>query len=122
MENSHKYVLRLAGKVLGATAAISLIVLLLGAFLRWNDPVKFSNGFFAAGAILVILGVLSVTGGFTQRSNFGVMYSESAGQANLAERDQRMAVELRQRYGALIFLVITGLLLISVAVAIGTFL
>lgn len=121
MENSSKHILRLAGNILGVTAAISLVVLLLGTFLHWNDLVKFSNGFFAAGAIFVVLGVLSVTGGLTQRSNFGIVYSESAGQANLAERNQRMAADITQRYGALIFLVTTGLLLIGISVAIGSF-
>ncbi len=122
MENSSRHTLRLAGKVLGATTVISLVVLLVGAFLHWNDPVKFSNGFFIAGAILVVLGVFSVTGGFTQRSNFGIVYSESAGQANLAERNQRMAAEITQRYGTFIFLLTTGLLLIGISVVVDKFL
>ena len=77
-----------------------------------------------AGMFVVVIGVLSVTGGFEQRGNFGMTYAESAGNANIAERNQRMAADItqRQRYGTMIFLVITGLLLIGVAVAIGQFL
>lgn len=122
MENSSKPIVRLAGKVLVTTAVISVVVLLISIFLRWSDPVKFSNGFFVAGAILIVAGVFSVTGGFTQRANFGVLYAESAGQANSAERGQRMAAEITQRYGSFIFLLVTGLLLIAISVAIGKFL
>jgi vacuolar-type H+-ATPase subunit I/STV1 len=122
MESSSKQVIRLAGKILGAAGGISLVVLLIGTFLRWDDPVKFSNGFFVAGAILIVAGVFSVTGGFMQRSNFGVVYSESAGQANIAERNQRMAAEVTQRYGTFIFLLTTGLLLIGISVVVDKFL
>jgi hypothetical protein len=122
MENNNKHIVRLAGKVLGATAVITLAILLMGYFLQWNDPVKFSNGFFVAGGILIVAGVFTVAGGFAQRSNFGVLYAESAGQANSAERGQRMAAEITQRYGSFIFLLLTGLLLVGVSVAIGQFL
>lgn len=122
MENTGKYILRLAAKILGTTAAISLVVFLIGSLLQWQEPVNFSNGFFAAGAILIVLGILSVGGGFLQRSSFGMLYAESAGQANLAERTQRMAADITQRYGSLIFLLVTGLLLIGISFAIGKFL
>jgi len=122
MESSSQPILRLAIRILKATAVISLVVVVAGLILRWNEPPKFSNGFFAAGAILIIASLLTVTGGFTQRSNFGVMYAETAGQANSAERGQRMAAEITQRYGTFIFLVVTGLVLIGISIAIGEFL
>jgi hypothetical protein len=122
VEKASTHFLRLAGKILATAAAIALVVLLMGYFMHWDNPVKYSNAFFWAGMILVVIGVLSVTGGFEQRGNFGMTYAESAGNANLAERNQRMAADITQRYGTMIFLVITGLLLIGVAVAIGQFL
>ncbi len=122
MENTGKLVLRLAGKILGVAMLVSLVVLLIGYFLHWNTLVKFSNGFFAAGAILIVLGILSIAGGFLQRANFGMLYAESAGQMSSPERAQRMAADITQRYGTLIFLVITGLLLIGISVAVGQFL
>ena len=94
MEKASSHFLRLAGKILGTAVGISLIVVLIGYFLGWDNPVKYSNAFFWAGAILVVMGVLSVTGGFEQRANFGVTYAESAGDANIAERNQRMAVDI----------------------------
>ncbi len=122
MENSGKPVLRLAGKILGATALISLVVLLFGYFLQWSDPFQFSNGFFTAGAILIILGILSIAGGFAQRANFGIVYAESAGQMSSPERAQRMAADIAQRYGSFILMLVTGLLLIGISAAIGSFL
>ena len=98
---------------------ISLAVLLIGYLLHWSEPIQYSNGFFASGAILIVLGFYSVAGGFAQRGNFGMTYAESAGQANLSERNQRMEAEIIQRYGSMIFLLVTGLLLILIAVGIG---
>ena len=121
MENSRQ-VLRLAGKILGATVIISLVVLLIGYFLQWSDPFQFSNGFFAAGAILIVLGILSIAGGFAQRANFGILYAESAGQMNSPERAQRMMADIAQRYGSFILLLVTGLLLIGISAVIGSFL
>ncbi len=122
MESNSRLVFRLAGKILGATALISLVVLLLGTFLHWNDPFQFSNGFFIAGAILIVLGILSITGGFAQRSQFGFLYSESAGQMDSAERNQRMVADMTQRYGGFVLLLATGLLLIGISVIVGSFL
>lgn len=107
---------------MGTAALISLAVFLAGYWLHWNQPVQYSNAFFTAGAILIVLGVYSVAGGFFQRANFGITYAESAGQANLAERNQRMAADITQRYGSMIYLMITGLLLLLIAVRIGRFL
>lgn len=117
-----KNALRLAGLILGATLVISLLVLLIGYIYQWDKPVQFSNAFFAAGAVTIILGIFSVTGGFAQRANFNILYAESAGQADQAERSQRAVTEVIQRYAVVIMLVSTGLLLIGIAIAIGTFL
>lgn len=119
MEKQSTFFLRLAGRVLGTVLGISLIVVLIGYFLQWNDPVKFSNAFFWAGAIVVVIGLFSVTGGMEQRGNFAITYTETAGDANIAERTQRMAADITQRYGSMIFLVVTGLLLIGIAVMVG---
>lgn len=118
----NSYILRWAGSILGMTLGISLLILLLGYIYQWNEPVQFSNAFFMTGAAVIVVGVLAVAGGFAQRANFNMTYAESAGQANQAERNQRWAGEVTQRYGTMILLFTTGLLLIGIAVAIGQFL
>jgi hypothetical protein len=121
MEKHEHHFLKLTGKMVGTVVLITLAVILLGYILSWNQPVQYSNGFFIAGGILVVVGVYSVAGGFAQRANFGMTYAESAGQAGIAERNQRTVADITQRYGSMIFLVITGLLLILIAVGIGRF-
>ncbi len=122
MEKTSVHFLRLAGRILAADVGISLVVLLIGYFLHWTEPVTYSNAFFWAGAILIVLGVFTVAGGFQQRASFGIIYAETAGPAGVSERNQRMAADVMQRYGSMIFLIVTGLLLIGVAVGIGNFL
>lgn len=121
MEKQNGHFLRLAGKILGTTALVSLAVFLAGYLLHWSQPVQYSNGFFIAGAILIVMGIFTVAGGFAQRADFDIIYAETAGQANIAERNQRMAADITQRYGSMIFLVATGLLLILIAMGIGRF-
>lgn len=116
---NHPY-LRLAGKILGTTILIAIVILVLGYLLIWA-AVQYSNGFFVAGAILIVMGVLSVASGFFQRADFHLVYAETAGDANLAERGQRMAEDITQRYGNMIFLLATGGLLILISVGIGNY-
>jgi hypothetical protein len=118
MEKKFLPVLRLFGTISGVTLLVSLIVLGVGLVFQWNTPVQFSNGFFAAGAIVIILGTFSVTGGFQQRASFPITYAETAGHASIAERGQRMLADINQRYGAMVLMIGTGLVLIGIAIAI----
>ena len=113
MEKKSTYFLRLAGMILGSTLVISLLILLIGYIYLWNEPVEFSNAFLIVGAIIIVLGVVSVSARFIQRANFNMTYADSSGQANLAG--------VTQRYWAMILLMATGLLLIGIAVSIGRF-
>lgn len=118
MEQKGSPVLRLLGTMLGLTLLISLIVVGIGAFAHWNSTVQFSNGFFAAGMIVIVIGILSVAGGFQQRANFPLTYAETASQASSSERAQRMMADINQRYGTMILMIGTGILLVIISVAI----
>jgi hypothetical protein len=122
MEKKSTHVFGLVGVILGITLAVSLIVVLIGLVYDWDQPVQFSNGFFIAGAIVILLGTLSVAGSFQQRANFQITYAESAGQASIPERAQRMVGDINQRYGMLVLMIGAGVLLIGISVTIGTFL
>lgn len=119
MENKDPTVLRLVGVILVGTILVSLIVLGFGLVSRWSTSVQFSNGFFVAGTLLIVFGLFSVAGGFGQRANFSITYAESAGQASITERTQRMMSEINQRYGSMLVMSIVGILLIGTSVAIG---
>jgi hypothetical protein len=119
MKKQVTHFLRLAGRILEATLVISLLILLIGFVYYWDSPVNFSYAFLAAGVVLIILGIASVQGRFAQPANRGVTYAESARQADLAEHGQRAVAENTPRYGIVFFLIITGLLLIGIAVLIS---
>src|SRR5512143_2077863 len=94
MPKQVRRLLKMVGRILGTTLIISLLILLVGFVYYWNSPGSFSDAFFMAGAIMIIIGIASVTGGFFQR----------------------MAAEITQRYRFLIFFTLTGLLLIGIAI------
>ena len=118
MEKQISSGLRLLGMIVGLTLLVSLIVAGVGLVFRWNTWVQFSNGFFIAGAIVVVLGTFSIAGGFQQRASFPLTYAETASQASISERGKRMMADINQRYGAMILMIGTGLLLIAISVVI----
>ena len=118
MEQKGSFVLRLLGSILGLTLLVSLVVVGIGMFAHWNTTVQFSNGFFVAGMIVIVFGILSVAGGFQQRANFPLTYAETASQASISERTQRMMADINQRYGTMILMLGSGILLIVISVAI----
>lgn len=120
MEKTNRHLLRLVGVIFGLTLLISLIVVILGMVYEWKTPVQYSNGFLAAGAIAIVLGTFSVTGGLQQRASFPLAYAETASQASLSERAQRMVADINQRYGMLVLLMAVGFLLILISIAINS--
>ncbi len=101
--------------------AVSILSVLLGGIgwaLGWRTSTQFSNGFFIGGAVLIVLGVFSVMGGFAQRADFKMTYARTASPANIGERAKQMVADINQGYNALIFLTLTGALLIGIAVLI----
>jgi hypothetical protein len=94
------------------------VTALVGWLLHWNTTTQFSNGFFGAGAILIVLGLFSVVGGFGMRSDFKMLYSQSAGDMNTLERSRRWIADMAQGYAFFSFLLLTGLFLIGFAILI----
>jgi len=78
MDRTNRHLLRLVGVIFGLTLLVSLIVVTIGLVYQWKTPVQYSNGFFAAGAIAMVLGTFSIAGGFQQRASFPLTYAETA--------------------------------------------
>jgi ribose 1,5-bisphosphokinase PhnN len=70
---------------------------------------------------MAIIGVVSVLGESKTRSDFKTIYSQSAGDASLADRTRQMMKDIRQGYGTLLLFAITAALLILISVLIGRF-
>jgi len=109
-------ILRLLAISFALACVIGLVTLLIGWLLHWNSTTQFSNGFFGAGAILIVFGLLSVFGGFGMRSDFKMLYSQSAGDMNTLERSKRWIADMSQGYGLFLFLLLPGIFLIGLAV------
>jgi hypothetical protein len=112
--------LRMLGMVFLFALLLGALIATAGWFFGWRTTTPFSNAFFVVGAILITIGVLSVAGGFSMRSDFKVLYSQSAGSMDINERNQRWLSDITQGYSSFIFLLLTGLLLIAAAVMLGS--
>ncbi len=109
-------ILRLLAITFVIACVIGLITGGIGWLLHWNSTTQFSNGFFGAGAILIVIGILSVVGGFGMRSDFKMLYSQSAGDMNTLERSKRWIADMAQGYGLFLFLLLPGIILIGVSI------
>ena len=98
---------------------VSILLVVMGLLLKWKSTIQFSNAFFWAGAILVVFGVLSIFGGYGMRSNFGVIYSQSAGDMNIVERTKQWIADTEQSYSIYILLLFSGVVLMLLSVLIG---
>lgn len=114
-----KKTIRSLGKSLIISGIISVILVVAGLLLSWKTAIQFSNAFFWAGAILIVFGVLSIFGGYGMRSNFGVVYSQSAGDMNILERTKQWITDTEKSYSIYILLLISGGILMLLSVLIG---
>ncbi len=115
-----KSILRLIGNTLLVATGIGLFITCIGLAIGWRTSTQFSNAFFWLGGILIVVGLLTILGGYGIRSDFGVVYSQSAGDMNVTERAQRWAADMTQGYGTFLFLFVTGGFLIGLSVLVGT--
>jgi len=111
-------ILKLLLLTLAAACAIGAIVAGIGWLAQWQSATQFSNGFFFAGSAVIVLGVLSVMGGYKMRADFGVLYSQSAGDMNALKRSQRRIADTLQAYSASVLLFLVGAILIGFAILI----
>lgn len=117
MQSSWLKVVRIAALLALAVGAVAAII---GWILGWNSPRQFSDGLFWAGAVLMVLGLLSVLGGYGLRSNYGLQYGETAGVMSLAERTRRWATDVIQGYTALLYLVLSGGVLVGLSILVDS--
>jgi len=120
MKENISHYLRIFGAMIVLTLIASLVVLLIGFLAHWSGSNAFSNGFFAGGAVIIVIGLVSMTGNWGLRGDFTVLYGESAGSPSIAERTQILAAEILQGPGAAIFFVGSGILMVVIAALIST--
>jgi hypothetical protein len=91
-----------------------IIVLIIGLIVGWKTSIQYSDGFFFAGGIMIVIGFMNVWGMHNQDINAGRQYSP----LSHSERDEGFKVwtaDLARGYNSLTFLGISGLLLFGMA-------
>jgi len=111
--------LNLFVKVLFVDLAITLFVAVWSWITKDSSLVSLSNRFFVGGAIAVLISLASGMGNWENRSDWRQMFAQSAGQANLTERNQRMMADLVQVYSLAFVMIPAGLIAILIAVLLG---
>lgn len=112
----HSVFWSLSKVVFGLVISVSALVGLIGLLAGWKSSTPFSNSFFAAGSAIIVLGTLTILGTYRQRADFGVQFSQSTSQMNLPERTSLWVKDIKQGYNLLIICVVSGALLIGLAV------
>jgi hypothetical protein len=115
MENAMKIkILRFLIIVVLITLFSGILVSIIGLTSGWKTSTQFSNGFFLAGAILIVIGFLSIMGMHEQEGNSGLQYS----QVNHLDRDQGFklwSADIARGNNLLALLGTSGLLLFGLA-------
>jgi len=99
--------------------AIALFVVVWSWVARDFSRVALSNRFFIGGVIAVLISLASGLGNYENRSDWRQIFGQSAGQADLAERNQRMLADMVQVYALAFLMIPAGLIAILVAVFLG---
>ena len=85
MENAMgKKILRFLSFVIPITLIASIIVLVIGLILKWTTPAQFSDGFFLAGGVLIVFGLINLMGAHNLEGTAGFPYAR----VNQFDRDE----------------------------------
>lgn len=110
-------------KILIITAAVTVVVVVIGLIARWQTPVQFSDGFFWAGVVLGGVGVLGSFGDKNMRFNAGIKYLQSPPQEKYSQlsgaedetaRVKRSAVDSGKSFNSYLLLFVSAILIILI--------
>jgi hypothetical protein len=114
MKNSITRVL-ISAVVFSLLAAI--IIVIIGVIRKWSTPEEFSNGFFWAGAIVLMAGAVNSLSNLYQPTG-SAQYMQSVGVVDRKENMRIWQEDVLHGYHLLAFLGIAGVLLLGYAVLI----
>ena len=106
-------------KILLVDAIIAFVVLGWSWIMKDFEIVSLSNRFFVGGAIVVLISFAASWGNLGNRSDWRQIMAQSAGQANLPERNARMMADIAQVHALAFVMVPAGLIAILIAVLLG---
>ncbi len=110
---------KLVGKVVFGYLLIAVVVFVWSWLTRDFLYVSLSNRFFIGGVISTLLGMGAGFGNWGNRADWRQLYAQSAGQAGLTERNNRMLTDIARTYEFLIITTVVGVASILTAVLFG---
>jgi len=96
-----------------------MVVLIIGLMLGWNTSIQFSDGFFWAGAIMILIGFVNIMGMYSQPIDSRLQHSQSAVHLEADERFKIWEADILRGRRLLAFLGISSLLLFGVSVLVS---
>jgi hypothetical protein len=113
MENAMKNpILRILISAILFSLISGIVVAIIGLMLGWKTSTQFSDGFFWAGAIIISSGIMSILGMLNQPI---MPYKQSTYYLGKAELAKQWAADISQGHNILVFLGISGLLLLGLS-------
>ena len=111
--------LSLLGRILFVDLLVVLFVIGWSWLTKDFSLLSLSNRIFVSMILVASFSLASGLGNFQNRADWRQLLAQSAGQANLAERNQRMMSDMLQVYGVALVMVPAGLIAILIAVCLG---
>ncbi len=92
-----------------------IIVFVIGLILKWKTFVQFSDGYFWAGAIFILIAFVNLWGMFSGRTVAGLQFSQSAVHLDASERFKIWDRDVLRGYNFLAFMGISCLMMFILA-------
>ena len=108
-ESRTRALLRLLGTIALAALGLMVIVFVICWFAGWRTPSEIGSALTWAGAAAIIIGVLSVFGGWGLTRDPQYMYAQSASQQNITDRTRQSLGDSLRSYSFAIVATAAGI-------------
>ncbi len=109
-----KAIFTMCAKALGFTAAIAVIIAIIGYVNKWDSTLAYSNAFFLAGCLMIVAGTASNFRGSQENYNYRLFTAESFRGMSGSERALYI-MNVNSPISNVILGVLTGILLILIS-------
>jgi hypothetical protein len=83
-----QFVIYYLPRIVAVDVAIFIVTGLVCWFVGWRTFQQYGTGLVIASVVIVLLGSLSLLGGYSARGDFDYQYGRSAGRSSIPERNR----------------------------------